>query len=403
MSSNGVVANSQSIGRYWILTIPYDDWSNLGLTSFELSSSSWHLVAIKGQVEVGASGYKHWQLVVRYDRSVRFGHVKKNFPSSAHIELCRSSAANAYVHKEETAVPGTRFSYGEMEPRRGPKRESVDWQNIYGLAKSGDFEKIPPAIYIRHKASLNSVYVDHIQVQDRDVEIICYYGNAGTGKSLRAKYETLGMSVFKKDPTSKWWDGYKGEEAVIVDEYYGDWPLSNFLIWCDRYGSRGEIKGGSCPLLFKKMIFTSNVSPSEWYPKTTIHQKAAIARRISPFEMATACWMELYYLNLVNAGLLPRRSQYSDSVLRDDPSDITVAESDAVLASVQTSSVPDTISTELTPSVTDRTDRIILDSSPCMSPRSLAFLHDMNEKRGIHGYPAIPVRECPIPPGFIVE
>lgn len=297
-------SSTQSIGRYWILTIPHGVWTPPADVS-TLDRNA-HIVALKGQGEEGEGGFRHWQLVVRCDRSVRFSAIKKAFPKEAHIELCRSAAANDYVHKDDTAIIGTRFTIGEMAVGRGPKREPCDWENIYKLAKGGSFDEIPPAIYIRHKASLNAIYVDNIVVADRDVKVVCYYGDAGVGKSLRAKYETRNMSVFKKDPTSKWWDGYKGEEAVVVDEYYGEWPLSNFLIWCDRYGSRGEVKGGSCPLLFKTLIFTSNVAPHDWYKRITVHQQAAIKRRISSYHMDTTAWMDMHKQELQRIGYLPR-------------------------------------------------------------------------------------------------
>ena len=70
--------------------------------------------------------------------------------------------------------------------------------------------------------------------------------------------------------SKKWWDGYKGEKAVILDDL--DTPiLGHYLkIWADRYKSNGEIKGGTLPLLHETFIVTSNYSIKELFDKDTI-------------------------------------------------------------------------------------------------------------------------------------
>ena len=58
---------------------------------------------------------------------------KKKFGSGTHWEPTRSSAANAYVWKDETAVPGTRFELGKKPLNRGDSKggtRSRHWQNV---------------------------------------------------------------------------------------------------------------------------------------------------------------------------------------------------------------------------------------------------------------------------------
>lgn len=62
---------------------------------------------VEGQIEQGAEGTEHYQLLVRTPQ-VRFSAVKKVFPT-AHIELARNvKALEQYVHKEETRVESIR-------------------------------------------------------------------------------------------------------------------------------------------------------------------------------------------------------------------------------------------------------------------------------------------------------
>lgn len=51
-------------GRYFLCTIPRDAWE-LPTVLPE------HLAYLKGQQEEGASGYKHWQLLAIFTKSIK--------------------------------------------------------------------------------------------------------------------------------------------------------------------------------------------------------------------------------------------------------------------------------------------------------------------------------------------
>lgn len=91
-------------GRYWILTIPENSWGpHAGLPDGP--------VYVKGQLEQGEGGFRHWQVLCCFPKKVRMQRVKQVFGKEAHCELSRSEAANEYVWKEETRVAGTSFSW----------------------------------------------------------------------------------------------------------------------------------------------------------------------------------------------------------------------------------------------------------------------------------------------------
>jgi hypothetical protein len=81
------------------------EWDPISLISDDV-------VWVKGQREVGAGGFDHWQFVFSLSRKQRLNAVKKYFePLCPHLELTKSKAAEDYVHKNDTAVPGTKFEY----------------------------------------------------------------------------------------------------------------------------------------------------------------------------------------------------------------------------------------------------------------------------------------------------
>jgi len=59
---------------------------------------------------------------------------------------------------------------------------------------------------------------------------------------------------------SKWWDGYTGQQTVILDDLDSDCLSHHLKIWLDKYPCFGEFKGGKTALQHTKFIITSNYS-----------------------------------------------------------------------------------------------------------------------------------------------
>lgn len=97
------------------------------------------------------------------------------------------------------------------------------------------------------------------QVPTDRVRGIWIYGQSGIGKSrgVRDLFNNLGHDIFIK-PQNKWWDGYRGESVVLLDDL-DTATLGHYLkIWLDHHACSGEIKGGTVPLLHKYFVITSN-------------------------------------------------------------------------------------------------------------------------------------------------
>lgn len=92
------------------------------------------------------------------------------------------------------------------------------------------------------------------------------YGETGTGKSEKAfeNFDPDTHYVFKND--NGWWDGYNGQETVILNDFRGEIPYGVLLQMIDKYPF--EVKR-RCrepfPFLAKKVIVTSFGTPSEVY------------------------------------------------------------------------------------------------------------------------------------------
>lgn len=235
---------------------------------------------IRGQQEVGhgATQYLHWQVLCAFRRKVGLGEVRRLF-GECHAELSRSSAAIAYVWKEDTAVSGTRFELGAQPIQRNSKR---DWEAIWTLAKIGDLEKIPADVRVVSYRTIRAIAADYDKPESHQRASTVYYGPTGTGKSFRA-WRDAGLQAYSKDPRSKFWCGYQGEDSVVMDEFRGGIDVAHILRWLDLYPVRVEIKGSSRPLVGTRWWITSNLHPREWWVDLDRPTYLAFRRRVRVF------------------------------------------------------------------------------------------------------------------------
>nr|WAE43208.1 MAG: replication associated protein [Cressdnaviricota sp.] len=253
------------VAKLWMLTIraeAFTPWLPPGVSH------------IKGQLEEGEGGFMHWQLFVGFRKAQRLSGVRKLF-GNHHAEPTRSEAAEQYVWKEETRVEGTQFELGQRMRRNVDK----DWDKIRSDAISGRLDDVPSDVYIRCYNSLKRIVADHLQPIEMERVVLVFFGRTGSGKSRRA-WQEASLQAYPKDPRSKFWDGYRGQENVVLDEFRGGIDISHVLRWFDRYPVVVEVKGSSTVLCARRIWITSNIHPREWYPGLDESTVQALLRRL---------------------------------------------------------------------------------------------------------------------------
>lgn len=257
--------------RFWLLTIPADGWD----VPTELPNA---IARIRGQRERGAgTGYEHWQLVAHFKQPTRLATVKRYFGARAHAEPTASAAAEAYVWKEDTAVPNTRFELGRQPIRRN---NATDWARVRELAATGNLNDVDDDILVRYYHNLRSIASDHTKPIAMDRSVSVWWGPTNCGKS-HAAWQAAGGDAYPKDPRTKFWDGYDGDNHVVIDEFRGGIDISHILRWFDKYPVRVEIKGSTKPLMATHFFVTSNIHPRDWYPDLDNDTIDALLRRMT--------------------------------------------------------------------------------------------------------------------------
>lgn len=261
-----------------MLTIPEKDITLDNIT--EIFEKTEEIHYMRGQQEMGTiNNFLHWQIIVYFKKKITCPKCKSFFPSSTHVEPTRSKAAKNYVWKEETSIPNTKFELGEMSLQRN---EPTDWARVRRSSIDGDFVTIPDDIFLRYYHSIRSIYKDFAKpIMRSPQEVFVFWGPPGTGKTRRVFEEVGSDGWYIKSPTTKWWDGYNGEETIILDEFRGDVHIAHLLRWLDRYPCTCEIKGAQLYLNTKRWYITSNISYTDWYKDIDNDTLAALKRRLT--------------------------------------------------------------------------------------------------------------------------
>lgn len=262
-SENGMARRQ---GIIWLATIPH-----YGFTPWLPPT----IVYIKGQLEQAESGFIHWQLIFHFGRKQSLRGVRELL-GPWHYELTRSEAAENYVWKEATRIAGTQFELGVKPFQRSRK---TDWDEVWTAAVSGDLSGVPSDIRIRSYFALRAISAEFLLPIGIERTCKIYWGRSGTGKSRKA-WERAGVEGYPKDPRTKFWCGYTGQEHVVIDEFRGGIDISHMLRWLDRYPCRVEIKGSSVPLRARAFWITSNTHPATWWPDLDAATLDAFYRRV---------------------------------------------------------------------------------------------------------------------------
>lgn len=254
--------------KYWIGTIPAHEFTPY------LNDN---IAYIHGQLEQGSqTAYLHWQLFFITKQQCRLSAVKKIF-GQGHFEATRSEAAEGYCLKSDTAVDGTQFSLGQRPFKRN---DANDWNRLLDAAKQSDWDAIPAQLYIAHYRSLKAIAAENAKPLAVERTINVFWGRTGSGKSRRA-WDEAGLDAYPKDPCSKFWDGYRDQTNVVIDEFRGTIGISHILRWFDRYPVIVEVKGSSVVFKATTIWITSNLHPKDWYPGLDEETSNALLRRLT--------------------------------------------------------------------------------------------------------------------------
>lgn len=279
------------------------------ITDFDLTHVDLMRNLVKGykasyccfQIEVcPKTNRDHIQGYVRFNEQ-KTGLSMRKLLVGAHIESQWAKVdkcAYDYCKKERTAKDGHKAEeYGVRPSGQGARteliainkkirqvginamlRESDAYDNEYVRYKSGwqDLERrVRPVV--KRKWMTKATYV---------------FGQSWIGKSYWCKKqaEAAGGGIFDKKSTMKqWWDGYEGEDNVIMDDHAPDaLTIHEWLSLIDESPCTLQLKGGSTQFISKEIYVSQNININEYWNTISsinpVHIQAWLRRFTRVFE-----------------------------------------------------------------------------------------------------------------------
>lgn len=225
--------------------------------------------------EEGENKTPHLQGYIEFPNARRGSAMRKLVNGKAHWEVRIGTAEEASDYckkgnqpKEEWKLlkkKGPKYGMGAIIFEKGNISEQgkrKDLEEVADLVMEGaslkEIGSTYPVQFIKyHKGiiALKSALYEHRTTKP---VVIWRYGETGLGKTRRAR--EAHASVYIKDGT-QWWDGYEQQEAIIIDDFDGRWPIRDLLRLLDYGPYQGQYKGGYIAINSSTIYITCDRNP----------------------------------------------------------------------------------------------------------------------------------------------
>lgn len=216
-----------------------------------------------GKEVAPTTGTPHLQGFVAFCDAIPIVQCIKRLPG-CHVVVANGSPEENRVY---CSKGGDFVELGKMPMSQKRKGDAnvERWELALTAYKEARFEDVPVDILARYGHGLEFAITKlyPLRKDDTEEQMQWFYGLSGTGKSRAAR--SLNGAVFYLKMCNKWWDGYKGEDLVIIEDFdkAHDVLCHHLKIWGDRYSFPAEVKGSKIDIRPRMIIVTSNYHPNE--------------------------------------------------------------------------------------------------------------------------------------------
>jgi len=134
------------------------------------------------------------------------------------------------------------------------------------------------AIWERHKSITRHVYVEVI------------YGDPGIGKShsIHERWkDNFHDKVFRYTMgMGDWFDGYKGQKVLFIDDFNGWITAGKMLQYTDKYQLNVQVKGGFVAAEWEHVVIVGNIEPQAWWDFKHLNS-LGLQCECKPYQMAS--------------------------------------------------------------------------------------------------------------------
>lgn len=235
------------------------------------------------------TGRLHMQGYLRLSKPWRRKRIQTLLQdSTAHLETIGGTHEDnvLYCTKAETRVEGGGpWQIGNHTNNAGKRSDLTDLvDSLTNNTRVEDIVDTHPVAFIKFSKGIKELLF-HRSLKKaktfRHVLTTIRWGTTGSGKTRTAIATTPDFFKLDTGDGNCWFDGYTGEDHLIIDDFYGWIKFGMLLNLLDGHPMRLPIKGSHVWANWTKVTITSNKEPSRWYKDLTTEQEAAFWRRIT--------------------------------------------------------------------------------------------------------------------------
>lgn len=213
--------------------------------------------------------------------------------SNSHVEMCRGNLDQNtdYCSKQNELI-----EFGN-KPAQGFRTDLESVKELI-LDQKLSVEQIcveNPNIYHQYGRTLHKLEDIALRKKFRNwmTKGEWVWGETGTGKSHYAYKDYNPETHYDYPNDNGWWDGYTGQDVVIINEFRGEIPYRELLTLVDKYPKSVRRRGREpVPFLATKIIVTSALPPEGVFNNLACHDSLdQIFRRFEIIKMDQK-WLE---------------------------------------------------------------------------------------------------------------
>ena len=241
--------------------------------------------------EDNPNGTEHHQGYIEFNIPTRFSKVKALFSSdnigvNAHIAPRQHSRLSCVNYIKKTGFHSDKkhtqlsdiYEIGDFS-LQGKRNDIID---MYEMKRDG-FSDLEITMNYPQYAHYNN-FINKLALEEktdkyknkyREMTVIYISGPTRSGKT-RYVYEKYGYeNVYTAEgyDVSKMFDGYEGQDVLLLDEFRSDIPLGTLLRFIDGHPIKSTCRYNNKRLAFTKVYIVSNWTLEEQYPNLQLEDK----------------------------------------------------------------------------------------------------------------------------------